>query len=263
MIHAKQYVGIILGMIILMLGISQSCLAEQPLVFCSVPDIRPLSFEEDSVAKGFFLDVFREVARRAGFEVTFTLYPLKRLEMYLQSGEVDGAVAMVHTKEREEYLVYSPAPIMVSRLLVFVKKGKEFPFTAINDLKGKKIGVILGWKTENIELEQAIQDGTIQIEEVARYEQNLKKLMAERVDCLISTEQLTWYHANELGVANALVSLETPIAEHSVFSVISKNTKNIVNPQEFMQKMSVALDEMLSDGTYKQLQEKYKVTSLE
>lgn len=262
MVHAKQHVGVVLGIIVMMIGMSQPCLAEKTFVFCSVPDIPPLSFEEDGIVKGFFLDVFREVARRAGFEITLTLYPLKRLEVYLQSGEVDGAIAMVHTKEREEYLVYSPLPIMVSRLLVFVKKGREFPFTSINDLKGKKIGVIRGWKTENLELEQAIREGTIQVEEVAHYDQNLKKLMVERIDCFISTEQLTWYYANELGVAKDLVALETPIAEHSVFPAISKYAKNIVDPQEFIQKMNTALDEVLSDGTYEQLQKQYKVTSL-
>jgi len=263
MIRAKQYVGIVLGLIVMMLGMSQPCLAEKTLIFCTVPGIPPLSFEEDGIVKGLFLDVFREVARRAGFEITLILHPMKRLEVYLQSGEVDGVIAVVRTEEREGYLVYSPLPIMVSRLLVFVKKGREFPFTSINDLKGKKIGVIRGWKTENIELEQAIQEGTIQAEEVTQYDQNLKKLMAERVDCLISSEQLTWYYANELGVAKDLVALETPIAKHSVYSAISKYAKNIVDPQEFIQKMNAALDEVLSDGTYEQLQKQYKVTSLQ
>ena len=261
--HKKQHIRIVFVLtIVIMLGTPLHCLAEDALVFGGVPEIPPMSFEEDGVVKGFFSDVFREVAQRAGFEVTIELYPVKRLVVYLQAGQIDGVMSMVHTPEREKYLTYFPSPLIISRTLVFVKKGGEFPFKSIEDLEGKKIGVLLGWKTESTAFERAIQEGTIQIEAVVQQEQNLKKLRAGRVDCIIGTELVTWYYANELGLAEDLAALETPLAEHSVFSAISKNTKNISNPQEFIEKMAAALDEVLSDGTYEELQKKYKVTSL-
>ena len=65
-----------------------------------------------------------------------------------------------------------------------------------------------------------------------------KKLMSERIDCLIATEQLTWYHANELGIATNPAALETPIAAISVFFAISRYTKNIADPQAFMKDMN-------------------------
>ena len=51
--------------------------------------------------------------------------------------------------------------------------------------------------------------------------------MSERIDCLIATEQLTWYHANELGIATNPAALETPIAAISVF-LRSAGTRKIL-----------------------------------
>jgi len=261
--YQKQCLRVVSVLLVTVVGLSSPSLAENTLVFGGLPNINPLSFEEDGVVKGFFSDVFRETARRAGFTITLKLYPIKRLEAYLQAGKLDGAVHLTHTPERDKYLTFLPTPLRISRTLVFVKKGREFPFHSVEDLEGKTVGVLLGWKAgRNTAFERAVQAGTIKIEPVVKVEQDLKKLMAGRVDCIIGTEQLTWYHANRLGVAKELAALETPIDVVTVFSAISTRSKNIPDPQEFIKKMDAALNEIMSDGTYKALQEKYHVTSL-
>ena len=259
--YMKQYTSAT-WVIILIIGMSVPCRAEQTAVFGALPDIVPLSYEENGIIKGYFTDMFLEAAHRAGFEVHLRAYPLKRVEEYLQSGEIDGVVSMVHTKAREEYLIYSTTPIAIGHTRVFVKKGRAFPFKSANDLVGKKIGAIVGWKTGNQALEQAIEEGTLQIEKVTQLEQNLKKLMADRIDCFIGTELLTWYRANKLEVAEYLEALKTPVSELSVFFAVTQHTKNIADPQAFIEKMSAALDEVLADGTSDKLKTQYKVTSL-
>ena len=242
----KQYAGSV-WVIILIIGMSAPCIAEQAPVFGGVSDILPFSYIENGVVKGFFTDLFLEATDRAGVEVRLRLFPVNRLWEYLKSGKIDGAVTLVHTKARDEYLIFSTSPLFKSYTLVFVKKGREFPFASVNDLVGKKIGILIGWKSENKALEQAINEGTLQTEGVSKQDLNLKKLMLDRIDCFIGTELLTWYHANELGIAEHLVSLETPIAEHNVFIAVRKETKNIADPQGFVEKISAALDEVLAD----------------
>lgn len=261
--HINKWVGVLTVLIVTLSGTSIPCPAKDALIFGNITDAPPLSYEENGVIKGFFSDVFREAARRAGFEVSLALYPVKRLEAYSQTGEIDGVAALLHTKEREQYLIYSQMPIMVSRGRVFVKKGREFPFSAISDLKGKKIGIIAGWAMNNAELTQALREGTLQAEAVALHDQNLKKLMAGRVDCIIGTENLTWYHAHKLGIAENLVALHRPVAEYSVFVGVSQFTKNIRDPEAFLKKIDAALREIQSDGTYENFERQYKVTSSE
>lgn len=262
MVYQKKYLGILCVMLFTIISISMPCLADNTIIFGSVTKNPPLSYEEDGVAKGFFLDVFREAAKRAGYNIRFTLYPMKRLEANLQSGNIDGTVHITHTKKREKFIIYSTSPILSGYSLVFVKKGREFPFKTINDLYGKKIGVILGFKVMNEAFETAIKEGKIMTKPVSKHEQNLKKLIAERIDCLIGTKNLTWYRANELGLAGQLVALDQPINEVSVYFAISKHTKNIAAPPAFMGAMNNALESVKSDGTYEKIQMKYKLMEL-
>ncbi|MBU1171501.1 MAG: transporter substrate-binding domain-containing protein [Proteobacteria bacterium] len=263
MVNPKKYVGILCVMLYTMINFSVPCLADNTLIFGSVSGSPPLSYEEDGVAKGFFLDVFRETAKRAGYDISFVCYPMKRLETNLQSGRIDGTVHITHTKKRDEFLIYSTAPVLSGISLVFVKKGREFTFKTISDLYGKRIGVILGFKVMNEEFEKAVQQGKIITESVSTHDQNLKKLLAGRIDCLIGTENLTWYHANELDLAKHLVALAHPIADIFVYFAISKHTKNIPDPLAVMRDMNAALESTKSDGTYETLLKKYKLLLFE
>ena len=249
--------------IILLTGLIQPSMAENTLHFCSAAGIPPLSYADSGMAKGFFIDLLREISMRAGYDTEVKLYPVKRMESYLESGEVDGATALVQTEKREKYLIYSNTPVMVSRLTVFVRKGEEFPFKSVNDLKGKKIGFLLGYRTDSYELEKSIREGSVTVEEAVGYDQNLKKLIKGRVDCILTTEQLTWYHANELGIAGQITALDPPLSSHSVFIAVSKNTKNINDVDDFMRRINAAFNTVVSDGTYMQLQKRYKVISLQ
>lgn len=258
-----RFARIILITIIAMAGIPTPIPAETIPVIGGFGNVPPLAFEENGVIKGFFFDVYREAAKRVGFDAILELYPTKRLLSNLKTGDIDGVAALSYRNERAAYLVYSTTPVMVSRILVFVKKGKEFPFSSIKDLFGKRIGVIAGWNLNNSELDRAAKEGKVLIDEVTNFDQNLKKLLAARVDCLITTEQLTWYHANALGIAQNIVALDKQVADLRVYFAVSKFTKNITSPEALIERMDAALKEMLSDGTHTRLQKKHQITSLE
>ena len=260
MFNAEYYVGIISFILAITVGISNPCLAENILNFGSISDSAPLSFNDGGTVKGFLPDVFRETARRAGFDIKLKLFPIKRLEYYLQTGDIDGTVYLLPTESRREYITFSDSPIMTSRTVVFVKKGREFPFDTISDLFGKKIGVVLGWIVTNKAMEQAVQEGKIVVDNAPGHDLNLKKLIAGRVDCVIGTEQATSYHANELGISRDIEVLKTPISEISAFFGISKHTKNIVAPRSFMEDMNEMFNELISDGTYEKIMRQYELT---
>ena len=64
MSYEKQCVRVVFVLLVAVLGLSNPSPAENTLVFAGLPDISPLSFEEDGVVKGFFSDVFRETASK-------------------------------------------------------------------------------------------------------------------------------------------------------------------------------------------------------
>lgn len=242
--------------------ISRPSTAKDMIIFGGIADIPPLSFEEEGVVKGFFNDIFAETAKQAGFDIIIKLYPLKRLFLFSETGEIDGIVSIAYKNEREVFLNYSKNPIFISHLLVFVKKGREFTYNSLKDLFGKKAGVMAGWSLFSNELENAVREGKIFVDEAASYSQNLRKLLADRFDCMVTTELLTWYHINKLGIADDIAVLDNPVSEARTYYAVSRKTKNISNPREFISKMNSALKEVLSDGTYEKYKKKYKLKSL-
>lgn len=238
------------------------CGADEILTFGGVPRVPPFSFKEDDVAKGFFPDLFRQIVQHAGVNATIKLYPFKRLNQYLQTGKIDGAISIFHKKEREAYLIYSASPILISRTLVFTKKGKEFPFDSIADLYGKQIGTLAGWSIRNKDYDVAKNEGKFVVSGAQSYDQNINKLMADRVDCMISTDQLTWFFLNKRNLTDDIVALEKAIDRNVTYIAISKKTKNILDTHTLMRKLNAAHTVIQNDGTYKQLLRKYGLRNI-
>lgn len=252
---------VIWGLLIILAGSLSPVLASEPIVFGSIEKSPPLSYEENGVVKGYFPDMFREIARRAGYEIEIQLFPMKRIVAYLKAGRIDGAVHLIRTQERESFFFYSTTPILTGRSLVFIKKGKTLPFHSLSDLYGKKIGVPLGFKTMGPAFEKAVRQGNVIIEPVSGHEQNLKKLMAGRIDCLVATENITWYHAHRLGITGHIETLEPPLNIISVYFAISKQTNTLKNPQRFMESMNQALDAIIADGTSEKIMISYNLSA--
>jgi ABC-type amino acid transport substrate-binding protein len=261
--NKKMSLCVLLSVLAIITIVPAVCRASEPLIIGSAGNLEPFVFEQDGIIQGFSIDLFKEVAKRAGFQVEHKLYPPKRLIRYLQEGKIDGTTGIYYRKERDSYLMYTSAPMIISRTRVFVKKGREFPLQSIKDLFGKQIGIIAGWTIDNAEYNQATDEGKLMLQEVAHYDQNLKKLQSGRIDCAIMTEQLTWYYANKLGFGEDILALDMIFAEVHMYFAMSKKSPKIADPQSFMEKLNAALNEVLADGTYEELQEEYGVTTLQ
>lgn len=231
-------------------------------VFGSVEGIIPLSYEEDDVIKGFYIDVFDEISIRSGFKVKYELYPFKRLNSYLQAGDIDGTLTIFYRKERESYLQYSVEPIVTSQIRVFVLKDHEFTLKSMKDLYGKKIGVIYGWTIDNPEYNDALKYGRFKVEGVKSYEQNLKKLLTFKIDCFMMTEQMTWFFAQRLGVEKQISMLDFYVDEVKSYIAVSKKSPHIKNPKAFLNSVDQAFNSIKADGTYDRLLNKYKIQNI-
>ena len=94
------------------------------------------------------------------------------------------------------------------------------------------------------------------------YDQNIKKLMADRIDCMISTEQLTWFFIKKRNLTDDIVALEKAIDRNVTYIAISKKTKNILDTHTIMRKLNAAHTVIQNDGTYEQLLRKYGLRNI-
>lgn len=102
----------------------------------------PKSYNEDGQAKGILVDMLHYVGKEINCKFNIKLNPWKRAYKLASHGK-GGIIGFSKTSQRIKLFDYSDVMYYDDMLLV-VLKGNEFKFNTIDDLKGKKIGIVRG-----------------------------------------------------------------------------------------------------------------------
>lgn len=226
------------------------------LQIVGIPDTVPWSYEENGVIKGVDYEFLQEIARRAGFKVSFKFIPFKRALQYLMSGNCDGILQIYYKKDREVFLHYPQEPIHFTEYKVFVKKDNLFEFNTINDLTGKKIGKNAGFAISP-EFDKAVKEGKLNVQEAATWQMNLKKLHIGRIDAFVSNYATAMHEIKKSGLANELIDLPRPILTKKVYLAFSKKGKNIPDKDFFFKRIDTVMREIKTDGTLSKIRKNY------
>lgn len=143
----------------------------------------PKIYKEDGQAKGILIEIARAVDRELkGHSFTYQLFPWARAYGMAEQGRA-GIIGLSMTAQRLEAFDYSDV-LYFDEVIVVVKKGKEFPFAGMEDLRGKVVGI--GRRgTFGDEFDQAAKAGRFAVEEDDGDVPRLKKLLAGRIDCAL------------------------------------------------------------------------------
>jgi polar amino acid transport system substrate-binding protein len=139
---------------------------------------------------------------------------------------------------------YSDA-IYSEDLLVYVPKGKSFTFSGIADLKGKKIGTILGWSYGD-EFDNAKKDKLFTVEEVNNDLANLKKLALGYLDCVVTIGLTGKQITTQNDLTDKVEALSTPLSKNATYIVFAKK----VNKTALITKFNTTMAAMKADGRY-------------
>lgn len=106
----------------------------------------PWTFKENGDLKGFEIDVWNEIGKRAGYKVEFKTSKFSGLFGMLDAGQIDTIAHQISTTpQRREKYDFSET-YAYSGYSFAVKKDSNF--NKVEDLKGKKVGVSLGGNGE-------------------------------------------------------------------------------------------------------------------
>ena len=102
------------------------------------PEWPPIMFRSGSAIDGAGVALVKQIFKDLGVavEVPFT-GTWDEVQAKARSGDVDVLVAAYKTTERETYMVYSD-PYTTDPVVIYVARGKAFPFDSWNVLVGKK-----------------------------------------------------------------------------------------------------------------------------
>lgn len=133
--------------------------------------------------RGILVDIARLIdSRMPGYEFEYHLYPWVRAYNMARNG-AGGIIGLSRTTEREQLFDFSE-PVYMDSVAVVVLAGREFPFSSIGDLAGKRVGIGRGG-TFGDEFERMKRRGEFTVVEDNGPVLRLRMLLRGRIDCAL------------------------------------------------------------------------------
>jgi len=202
---------------------------------------------------GLVIDLTKEMTKRLGYKVEFTLYPWARALSTAVKGRTDGILPAFKTKKREETLIFNQVPLLSMEMMLFkTVRGKDNFDGSVKSIRGKKIVFITGTNL-NKDFDDAKTDGRIIPIYANSLEQQLKMLNPGRADFIVAERFSGIHKAAELGLTWNLQPSKIPITSNPGFIGFNKTSKH----QIFASEIDKVITEMKNDGSYEALIKAY------
>ena len=215
-------------------------------------EFAPLGFHnERNELVGFDIDLARETARRMGVGVEFKAIDWDKKKEEITSGSVDMIWnGLDITDERSEYMIFSK-PYMDDRQILLVKEDSDLGIYSEYDLAGKAVGVQAGstsndYLNRNEELRSKLKDFKL----YTKFGEAVDGLKKGEIDALVCDELVARYQMN--CCTDCLKIINVKIGEILAMG-IGFRKDNI----ELRDKVQKIFDEMIADGTAKEISEKW------
>ncbi len=114
-----------------------------------------------------------------GVDVEWGFFPWKRSYKNVVIGQWDASIGWIRNPEREKEVLFSD-PVYGGDQVFFHLKSNPFDWKTIEDLKGIKIGAMLGYSYGDL-FDSAEKNGIIDVERLSKEVMNFKKLITGRI----------------------------------------------------------------------------------
>lgn len=202
---------------------------------------------------GYIAEIATAALLRAGYDVEYHFVPLKRALVLAQEGDMDGVLGAYYAEERTSFLEYSN-PMGDIRVNFFRRKDRNISYTKPADMAPYTIGVILGTS-----LIKALHQDGLKVDEAPGNVNNLKKLLAGRVDVFVGTTEWIFYdlRANFSQVEqDQILVIDPPYMIQKVYLTISKKKASFTT---IIERFNKGLAQIKADGTYQAILKKHGI----
>jgi len=200
---------------------------------------------------GIIGDIVIEASKRLKIQpIIIDPTPWKRTLLMLKHGSIDVIAGAIKTQDRANEFQFSDT-LITTELRVIVRKGKEFAFKSIKDLKGRE-----GLKIRGHSLGTAHDDYAqkkLIIKEVPNISSVLKMLIANRADYGIYEIQGAQHTIKRLNLGKQLTILKHALSEEPLFVIFSKKSECSDKANRFFK----TFNDMKKDGSIQRIQEHY------
>lgn len=178
--------------------------------------------------------VVTDAFKAVGIDVKYGFFPWKRAFKIAENGKWDGSVIWSKAAKREKTFYYSKEPVLNLKTVFFYKKGSGFKYTKMADLKGKKIGITLGYNY-GPDFNEAVKNGVFKTDKAPEDATNLKKIFAGRIDGFACNEDVGKKIISKIfpGKESMFETAKVPLNTKGYYLILNK--KNPAN-KELMKK---------------------------
>jgi len=151
-----------------------------------------ISGMSESPDKGRFVDVAKRVASEAGYKAEILFYPAQRTREAFAQGKLDGMFPALRPSMQSRH--YATDSLLNKRIYAFSRSG-DLVVRELKDLGFKRIGLTRGF-TYSVKL---LNIPGASYQETILLPQNIKKLVAGRIDVFLGDESSTLVAIQEEG----------------------------------------------------------------
>ena len=185
----------------------------------------PKYFEQDGEAKGIVVDISKHCLDEMQVPYLIKLMPWKRAYTMGERGG-GGVIGLSMSEERLALFDFSE-PIFTEHVVLVVKRGREFPYEKIADLKDKLIGATIG-TSYGTAFDEAVANGTMTLVGFNDTRSGLAMLQRERIDAILigsSVDIAKLAQGNPDLQGDAFATLPVPFKSDSKHMGIAKSLK--------------------------------------
>lgn len=203
---------------------------------------------------GFLSEITITAFRKAGYDATLIILPWKRALEMTKEGKYDALLGASYTKERTLFFAY-PKHSWNNHVFFFVKKETNRTYVTLKDFCPARIGVFLG----SFYAERFRKIGCLTVEEVPTIQQNIKKLLSDRIDLFIDSKDAVVYYINKEfpGHKNDIKTVLPCYENDKIYLVISKK---IPKSAQMIRDYDLGIKAIKADGSYQKIIEKHGIT---
>ena len=213
-------------------------------------NLPPLNYIENGVLVGPSVEIVKQIQKRIGSEEIIQVYPWARAYQIALNEKNVVLFGMTYTKVREDKFKWI-GPLATKRDILVAKKGSGIKIGRLEDAKKvNRIGTLRDDTRERL----LKRHGFTNLESVSDEQLNAKKLALGRIDLWAYKVPGLRTICDLAGVDFAEFEEVYHLREIDLMIAFSKKTSD-----SLVQKWEDAFDEMLIDGTIRQIREKWNI----
>lgn len=187
-----------------------------------LPNYPPVLWKAGGTLIGVGAELAKTICTELRVSFKFKQLPWLRALSEAEEGEIDMIAGAYMKKDRQEYLDYS-VPFMKDPAVVFVMKGRAFPFKDLRDLMGKKGVTMLGYSWG--EAFDRFAEEHLDMTTVTKPLQAFKMLERGRADFFVCGLYSGGFVATEMGMADKVESLAQYVSQEELYIAFSKKSR--------------------------------------